>query len=200
MNVGRCGAVIFQGGIACDTVAGSGSGAARDTISGMGRVNIRPAEPADVEVLDRFVRELAVAEEFPGEVEATPDDLAAALFGAEPTAKAVLATMDGAAVGFALYYLTYSTIVGRPTLHLEDLYVSSAQRGSGVGMELLRHLAAEAVARGCRRFEWWVLRTNEPAIRFYRRIGARELDEIHVMRLADEGLAELARTPGGTLD
>lgn len=159
----------------------------------MNDVIIRPARPDDVTVLDGFVRELAAAEEFPGEIEATPQDIATALFGPDPMAKAVLATIDGDPVGFALYYLTYSTITGRPTLHLEDLYVSTTRRGGGVGVLLLRHLAAEAIERRCGRFEWWVLRTNDAAIRFYERLDAREVAEIQVMRLEGDSLEALAQ-------
>ena len=153
---------------------------------------IRPAEPGDVDVLHRFVVELVAAEQFPGEVTAQPEDLAHALFGADAVAEAVVATSDGEPVGFALYYPTYSTILGRPGLHLEDLYVAAEHRGAGLGEALLRHLARTAVERGCGRLEWWVLRTNEPALRFYRRLHARGLDEIEVLRLDGEPLRALA--------
>ena len=154
-------------------------------------VRIRPAEPHDVEQLHAFVVELAEAEEFPGQVTARPDDLRTALFGETPVAEAVVATIGAAAVGFALYYPSYSTVVGRPGLHLEDLYVRAEHRGAGVGLLLLRHLARLAVERGCARLEWWVLRTNEPALRFYRRLQARGLDEIEVMRLDGRSLEAL---------
>ncbi len=134
--------------------------------------SIRPAGPGDVEALHAFVVALAEAEDFPGEVTARPEDLRAALFGEVPVARAVVATVDGIAVGFALWYPTYSTVVGRPGLHLEDL-------------------AREALERGCARLEWWVLRTNEPALRFYRRLHARGLDEIEVMRLDGGSLEAL---------
>ncbi len=153
---------------------------------------IRPAEPADAEVLHRFIVELAEAEEFPGAVTAQQQDVAEALFGPRPVAEAVVATVDGEPAAFALYYPTYSTIVGRPGLHLEDLYVRAEHRGSGLGRLLLAHLADLAVQRGCARLEWWVLRTNDPALRFYRRLHARGLDEIEVMRLDGEPLRTLA--------
>jgi GNAT superfamily N-acetyltransferase len=153
---------------------------------------IRPAEPGDVDVLHRFVVELAAAEQFPGEVTARPEDLARALFGADAVAEAVVATQDQQPVGFALYYPSYSTIVGRPGLHLEDPYVGGEHRGAGLGLALLAHLAGIAVQRGCARLEWWVLRTNEPALRFYRRLHARGLDEIEVMRVDGEPLRALA--------
>jgi GNAT superfamily N-acetyltransferase len=153
---------------------------------------IRPAVPDDVDVLHRFVVELAEVEEFPGEVTAHPCDLADALFGPHPVAEAVLATVEGEPVGFALFYPTYSTVVGRSGIHLEDLYVRPGHRGSGVGRLLLAHLAELALRRGGR-LEWWVLRTNVAALRFYRRLGARLLDELDVMRLEGVPLVELAR-------
>jgi GNAT superfamily N-acetyltransferase len=155
---------------------------------------IRPAEPGDVDVLHRFIVELAEAEDFPGAVTAEPQNVAEALFGARPVAEAVVATIGGEPVGFALFYPTYSTIVGRPGIHLEDLYVRPEHRGSGLGQKLLAHLAELALSRGGGRLEWWVLRTNEPALRFYRRLRARGLDEIEIMRLDGEGLHDLAAT------
>jgi len=155
-------------------------------------VHLRPAEPGDVEILHRFVVELAEAEAFPGTVTAQPADLAQALFGPHPVAEAVLATVDGQPAGFALFLPTYSTVLGRPGMHLEDLYVRAEHRGHGLGQALLAHLAALAVARGCARLEWWVLRTNEAALRFYRRLHARGLDEIEVLRLGGSALGELA--------
>ncbi|MDG4797615.1 GNAT family N-acetyltransferase [Micromonospora sp. WMMD1082] len=160
------------------------------------RLLIRPAQPGDAEVLHRFIVELTEAEGFPGEVTAQPADVARALFGAHPAAEAVVATVAGEPVGFALYYPTYSTVAGRPGIHLDDLYVRPEQRGNGVGRALLAHLAALAVARGCARLEWWVLRTNDPALRFYRRLHARTLDELDVLRLDGERLHALAADAG----
>jgi GNAT superfamily N-acetyltransferase len=162
-----------------------------DPAARTGLPRIRPAHPDDVEQLHAFVVELAEAERFPGEVTARPEDLRTALFGEFPVAEAVVATVDGDPVGFALYHRTYSTVVGRPGLHLEDLYVRAEHRGAGIGLLLLRHLARLAVERGCARLEWWVLRTNEPALRFYRRLRARGLDEIEVMRLDGRSLEAL---------
>jgi len=152
---------------------------------------IRPAEPADVDVLHRFIVELAETEQFPGPVHAQSRDVAAALFGPYPVAEAVLAIVAGQPAGFALFYPTYSTVLGRPGLHLEDLYVSSGHRGSGLGRALLEHLADLAIRRGCGRLEWGVLRTNEPALRFYRRLHAREVDEVAVLRLDGDVLLAL---------
>ncbi|OLM11525.1 Histone acetyltransferase HPA2 [Pseudonocardia sp. Ae717_Ps2] len=151
---------------------------------------LRPAKPDDIETLHRFVVELADEESFPGDVIAKPADLAAALFGPSPLAESVVAAMGDQLVGFALFYPTYSTILGRPGIHLEDLYVDGAFRGRGIGEALLGHLADLATERGCGRLEWWVLRTNVSAIRFYERLNARGLDEIEVMRLDDGSLFE----------
>ncbi len=151
---------------------------------------IRSAGPEDIGVLHRFIVELAEAEQFPGDVTASPDDLRRALFGEATVAEAVLAT-SGEPVGFALHYPSYSTITGRRGVHLEDLYVSAEHRGAGIGLALLAHLARTAEKRGGR-LEWWVLRTNDPALRFYRRLDARGLDEIEIMRLDGEPLHALA--------
>ena len=155
-------------------------------------VELRAARPADVPALHGFVVALAADEDFPGEVSAGPDDLRRALFGEPRAAEAVVAEVDGAPAGFALHYPTYSTVLGRPGIHLEDLYVSEAHRGRGIGRDLLAHLARLALDRGGARLEWWVLRTNEPALRFYRRLRARGLDELEVMRLDNDALHALA--------
>ena len=152
----------------------------------------RPAQARDAEVLHRFIVELAAAERFPGEVVARPVDVAQALFGPDPVAEAVLATVDGDPVGFALFYPTYSTVLGRRGLHLEDLYVSEAHRSGGLGRALVAHLAALAVQRGCARLEWRVLRTNVHALRFYDRLQARGVDEVEVRRLEEGALLALA--------
>lgn len=153
---------------------------------------IRPATPADVPLILRLVRELADFEREPDAVEATEEMLAAALFGARPAAEAVIAEIHGAPVGFALFFQNFSTWTGRPGLYLEDLYVTPAARGSGTGTALLRHLAGLALDRGCGRFEWAVLDWNEPAINFYRAMGAVGMDEWRVQRVAGDALIALA--------
>jgi ribosomal protein S18 acetylase RimI-like enzyme len=155
---------------------------------------IRAAQVDDVEVLHRFILELAEAEQFPAPVTARSDDLVEVLFGPRPVAEAVLATVDGGPAGFALFYPTYSTVLGRTGIHLEDLYVSPEHRGSGLGRALIAHLARLAVERGGERLEWGVLRTNENAIRLYRRLRARPLEEIEIFRLEGEELHDLAAT------
>lgn len=153
---------------------------------------IRPATLADVPLILRLVRELAEFEREPDAVEATEDMLAAALFGERPAAEAVIAELDGAPVGFALFFQNFSTWTGRPGIYLEDLYVTPAARGSGTGTALLRHLAGIALDRGCGRFEWAVLDWNEPAINFYRAMGAVGMDEWRVQRVAGDALVKLA--------
>jgi GNAT superfamily N-acetyltransferase len=153
---------------------------------------IRPAEPADIGAVHRFIVDLAATEGFPGEVTAQPDDVERALFGPHPVAEALVATVAGQPAGFALFYPTYSSVLGRSGIHLDDLYVSAEHRGAGVGRALLAHLADLAVRRGCGRLEWWVLHTNEHAMRFYRRLHARPLDELAVLRLDGASLRDLA--------
>ena len=155
-------------------------------------IQVRPATPADVSVILRFVRELAAFEREPDAVTATESVLAAALFGESPAAEAVLAEREGEPVGFALFFHNFSTWEGRRGLYLEDLYVTPAARGQGAGAALLRHLAALAVARGCARFEWSVLDWNEDAIAFYRAMGAVGQEEWTVQRVSGAALARLA--------
>jgi GNAT superfamily N-acetyltransferase len=157
------------------------------------RISIRPATQDDTPQLLAFIRELAEYERLAHAVVATVDDLSRSLFGSEPCAHALLAFLDSAPVGFALYFYNFSTFLGRPGLYLEDLYVRPAARGVGVGRELLVRLAALALERGCGRMEWAVLDWNEPAIRFYRNLGATPNDDWTTYRLSWEGLRDLAR-------
>lgn len=155
-------------------------------------IAIRPAAPEDVPLILRFVRELAEFEREPDAVKATEPMLTEALFGARPAAEALIAEADGAPAGFALFFQNFSTWTGRPGLYLEDLYVTPAARGRGVGAALLRHLAAVAIDRDYARFEWAVLDWNAPAIAFYRAMGAMGLDDWRVQRVAGDALARLA--------
>ena len=154
-------------------------------------VSIRPAARADVPTILRFVRELAEFEREPDAVEATAPMLERALFE-EHAAEAVIAERDGAPVGFALFFHNFSTWTGRKGLYLEDLYVTSEARGSGVGRALLRHLAALAAARNCARFEWAVLDWNQPAIDFYTSQGATMQADWRIERVSGKALARLA--------
>ena len=158
---------------------------------------IRPAVAADVPVLLALVRELAAYEREPDAVEATEPMLHTALFGSAPVGSAPVASchvavLDGQVVGFALWYVTFSTWKGLPGLWLEDLFVRPDARGTGLGKALLQALAQVCVARGYARFEWWVLDWNAPAIGFYRSLGAVPQDEWTTFRLDGQTLVELA--------
>jgi GNAT superfamily N-acetyltransferase len=154
---------------------------------------IRPASESDAPLVLRFIRELAEYERLLDHVTATEDGIRDALFGAQPAAEAFIAELDGEPVGFAVIFHNFSTFEGRRTLYLEDLYVRPSARGRGIGRQLLTHLAALARARGCPRLEWSVLDWNEPAIGFYRRLGAVPMDAWTVYRLHGEALEALAR-------
>lgn len=150
---------------------------------------VRPAVAADAATILRFVCELADYEKALHEVEATEQTVAASLFGPGSVTRAVLCeTADGTPVGFAVWFMSYSTWQARNGLYLEDLYVTPAHRGAGVGKRLMRHLAGIAVAEGCGRFEWSVLDWNEPAIRVYEAIGAEPHREWVRYRLTGDRL------------
>ena len=153
---------------------------------------IRPATPADAGLILGFIRELAVYEREPDAVLATEEDIAASLRDPATTTEAVICECAAKPVGFALFFLNFSTWLGRNGLYLEDLYVAPAHRGRGCGKALLVHLARLAVERGCGRFEWSVLDWNEPAIRFYESLGARPLGEWVGYRLEGQALHDLA--------
>jgi GNAT superfamily N-acetyltransferase len=153
---------------------------------------IRPAAPDDVPLVLRFIRELAEYEKLGHEVVATEERLRETLFGARAYAEVVIAEVEGEPAGFALFFHNYSTFLAQPGIYLEDLYVRPEARGRGVGRRLLAHLARLARERGCGRLEWWVLDWNEPAIGFYRSLGAQAMDEWTVFRVAGEALDRLA--------
>jgi GNAT superfamily N-acetyltransferase len=155
-------------------------------------VTIRPCVEGDEAMLVNLVRELAVYEKLEQHARATPDDFRAHLFSPRPAAEALLAEAEGRAVGFALFFTTFSTFRGRPGLYLEDLFVKPEHRGNGTGKALLATLARLAVERDCGRLEWSVLNWNTPAIGFYHSVGARPMDEWTVYRVDDEALTRLA--------
>ena len=156
------------------------------------RATLRQAVASDVGDILRLVRALADYEKLLHEVVSTEADFQARLFGPCPVAHAILAEADGAAVGMALYYYTFSTFTGRCDLFLEDLFVMPTYRGHGIGLALFRHLAGIAKAEDCRRIEWRVLDWNQPAIHFYERIGAQPMTDWSVRRLEGAALAALA--------
>ena len=155
-------------------------------------IHIRRATPLDVPIILTFIRELATYEKLAHEVVATDADMHVALFGERPVIEAVLATKDEEPVGYALFFPTYSTFLGKPGLYLEDLYVRPAARGLGIGRKLLEHLARITVQRGWGRFEWSVLDWNEPSINFYKKMGATPMDEWTIFRLTGKALETLA--------
>jgi len=154
-------------------------------------ITIRPAAVADIPRILSFIRELAAYERLADEVVADEARLRETLFGDRPAAEVELAFHDGEPAGFALFFHNYSTFLGRPGLYLEDLFVRPDYRGRGVGRALLRRLAGLARTRGCGRLEWSVLDWNEPAIGFYRRLGARALEDWTVWRLDGDALRNL---------
>ncbi len=160
-------------------------------------LRIAPCVPADVPAIYGMIRELAEYEKLLHEVAATEDDVRQALFGVPPAARALVARMDGEAVGFALYFFTFSTFVGRQGIWLEDLYVRPAWRKQGVGGRLLARLAQVTLERNCGRLEWSVLDWNAPAIDVYKAIGAVGKDEWTIMRLTGESLQKLAAKAAG---
>ena len=153
---------------------------------------IRPATAADVPIILELIRALATYERAPNDVTATEDGLSKVLFGEKPAAEVLLAFENETAVGFAVFFHNFSTWLGRPGLYLEDLFVRPDDRGKGYGRALLIHLAKIARDRGCGRMEWAVLDWNEPAIQFYRKLGAKSMDEWTVFRLKRDGIAKLA--------
>lgn len=154
---------------------------------------IRSATRADVPELLRLIRELAVYEKLEHMAVGTEAMLAEALFGERPAAEAMIAQAGGRAVGFALFFTTFSTFLCRPGLYLEDLFVEPAHRGAGIGKALLARLAALAAQRGCGRLEWRVLDWNEPSIRFYESLGASLLEEWILVRMTREEFEALAK-------
>lgn len=155
-------------------------------------VVIRPARPGDEADILRLVIALAVYEREPDAVKATEDSLRATLFGDNPQVFAHLAELDGQTVGLALWFLTYSTWTGAPSLYLEDLYVAEPARDTGTGRALLATLAREARVRGCARMDWSVLDWNDKAKQFYRHIGAHHAAGWEPWRIEGDALDALA--------
>src|SRR6266511_2996648 len=154
---------------------------------------IRPARVEDVPIILELIRDLATYERAPHEVTATEEQLLDVLFGERPAADVLLAFEEESPVGFAVYFYNFSTWLGRPGLYLEDLFVKPEKRGKGYGRALLVELAKIALDRGFCRMEWAVLNWNEPAIKFYRALGAKPMNEWTVFRLTRDGIARLAQ-------
>ena len=155
-------------------------------------LTIRPATRADASTIASLVRELADYEKLLDEAKATAADFLQELESPNPVIHVLIAEWDGSPCGFALYFFNFSTFVGKPGLYLEDLFVRPAQRQHGIGRALLRALARIAKERGCGRMEWAVLDWNEPALRFYKSLEARQMNEWIIHRLTPVEIAKLA--------
>ena len=155
-------------------------------------IRLRTAQPSDIPHILAFIRELGEYEKLAHEVVADESTLAMQLFGERRAAEVVIAEVDGQPAGFALFFHNFSTFLGQRGLYLEDLFVRPQFRGLGLGKRLMVHLARLAVERDCGRFEWSVLDWNEPAIRFYRGLGAVGLEEWTVQRVSGAALRALA--------
>ena len=155
---------------------------------------IRDANRGDSKLILRFVKELASYEKAEHEVIATEASIENSIFGEDTSTQALICEKDGSPIGFAVYFFNYSTWLGKHGLYLEDLYVTSSERGSGAGKALLKHLAKIAVEKGCGRFEWSVLDWNEPAIKFYNSLGAKPKTEWLGYQLTGANLHALAES------
>jgi GNAT superfamily N-acetyltransferase len=155
---------------------------------------IKPATIDDVPLILSFIKELAAYEKLIHEVVATEDILRETLFSEDTNAKVIIGYLDQVPVSFALYFYNFSTFLGRPGIYLEDLFVKPEARGNGIGQKMLTYLARLAKSKKCGRLEWWVLDWNESAIGFYKRIGAKAMDEWTVYRVTGQALDDLAAT------
>jgi len=156
------------------------------------RITLRFATEDDAGLVFGFIRQLAEFVELSDEVVADENQLRATLFGERQVAEVVVASYEGEPAGFALFFHSYSTFLGQPGIYLEDLFVVPRFRGHGIGRVLLSFLARLAARRGCGRLDWAVIDSNEPAVRFYTRLGAQALDDRTTYRLTGEALENLA--------
>ena len=156
-------------------------------------MKIRLAEPSDVSDIHRLIYELAVYEKAPDEMVATLEQIETSLFTDRPVAHCHVAEVDGKIVGIALWFLNYSTWLGKPGIYLEDLFVQPEFRGHGIGKGFMKTLAQLCIERGYERFQWWVLDWNEPSIEFYKSLGAIPMNEWTVFRLHRDALKNFAK-------
>jgi GNAT superfamily N-acetyltransferase len=155
-------------------------------------MKIRLAKPEDIADIHRLIYELAVYEKAPEQMVATVDQINQSLFKDNPVAFAHVAEVDGQIVGIALWFLNYSTWLGKPGIYLEDLFVQPEYRGHGIGKGFMKTLAQLCTERGYERFQWWVLDWNKPSIEFYKSLGAVPMDEWTVFRLSGDALKKFA--------
>ncbi|CAB4335593.1 unannotated protein [freshwater metagenome] len=155
-------------------------------------MKIRLAQPVDVEDIHRLIYELAVYEKAPEQMVASIDQINNSLFTENPVAFCHVAEVEGKIVGIALWFLNYSTWLGKPGIYLEDLFVQPEYRGHGIGKGFMQTLAALCVESGYERFQWWVLDWNKPSIDFYESLGAVPMDEWTVFRLSGDALKKFA--------
>ena len=160
---------------------------------------IREAKISDVQAIYDLIVELAIYEKEPDAVVASVADIRENLFGAKPVAYCHVAEVDGQVVGIAIWFLNYSTWLGKAGLYLEDLFVKPEFRGSGLGLSLMKTLAQVCVDRGYERFQWWVLDWNQPSINFYKSIGAEAMDEWTTYRLSGSALNSFAASSTSNL-
>ena len=155
-------------------------------------MKIRLAQPADIADIHRLIYELAVYEKAPEQMVATVDQINGSLFKDNPVAFCHVAVVDEKIVGIALWFLNYSTWLGKPGIYLEDLFVQPEYRGHGIGKGFMKTLAQLCIERGYERFQWWVLDWNKPSIEFYKSLGAVAMDEWTVFRLSGVALKNFA--------
>ena len=153
---------------------------------------IRQANIDDVTLILSFIKELAEYEQLLSEVVATEEILRETLFGAKSHAEVIFGELDNEPISFALYFHNFSTFLGKPGIYLEDLFVRPEARGQGIGQKMLAYLAHLTKERNCGRLEWWVLDWNETAIHFYKKLGAKPMDEWTVHRVTGDALNQLA--------
>ncbi len=158
----------------------------------MPELSIREAKPDDIALILKYITELAEYEKAPEQVTASAEDIHNSLFGTQPSCSGLICSLDGEAVGFAVYFYNYSTWLGKPGLYLEDIYITPSKRGHGAGKFLMGYLAQIAVSRSCERFEWAVLDWNQSARDFYKSIGAEAKTDWVGYRLSGPALKSLA--------
>lgn len=163
------------------------------TVQQNSTITVRFAAKEDTHLILSFIRALATYEKLEHEVTATEDILGRTLFGSHPYAECLIAEVNSEPCGFAVFFHNFSTFLGKPGLYLEDLFVSPPWRGRNIGKRLLQELARIAVSRDCGRMEWWVLDWNEPAIQFYKTLGAEPMDQWTVQRLNRAEIEALVR-------